>query len=79
MTYGSHYWLRDLTYVRPGTFFFVPPHIREKKFYLGVMLKKWQEHSFVSDNTCEAIAENRSAQLDKSDSIQKRKRLETTY
>ena len=58
MTYGSHYWLRDLTYVRPGTFFFVPPHIREKKFYLGVMLKKWQEHSFVSDNTCEAIAEN---------------------
>ena len=41
--------------------------------------KKWQEHSFVSDNASEAIAKNRCARLDESDSIQKRKRLETTY
>ena len=27
----------------------------------GDAAKKWQEHSFVSDNAYEAIAENRSA------------------
>ena len=31
------------------------------------------------DNALEAIAENRSARLDESDSTQKRKRLENTY
>ena len=45
----------------------------------GVMLQKCQEHSFVSDNACDTIAENWSARLDKSDSIQKRKQLENTY
>ena len=39
----------------------------------------WQEHSFVIDNAREAITENRSARLDESDSIKKRKQLETTY
>ena len=29
------------------------------------MMKKWKEHSFVSNNACEDIAENPSAQLDK--------------
>ena len=43
------------------------------------MLKKRQEHSFVSDNTRKAISENWSAQLDKSDSIKRDKLLETTY
>ena len=41
--------------------------------------KKWQDHLFFSDNTREVIAEHRSAQLDKLDSTQKSKRLETTY
>ena len=45
----------------------------------GRCYKNWQEHSFVSDDVCEAITENWSAQLDESDSITKRKRLETTY
>ena len=45
---------------------------------LGRCCKKWQEHLFVSDTAREAIAENRSAQLDESDSIQKRKVLGTT-
>ena len=45
----------------------------------GVMLQKWQEHTFVSDNACEAITESWFARLDKSDSIQKRKQLETMY
>ena len=43
------------------------------------MLKKWQEHSFVSDNVREAIAEKWPAQLKELDLIQKRKRLETTH
>ena len=43
------------------------------------MLKKWQEHSFVSDNAHEDITENLSAQLEELDSIQKSKHLETTY
>ena len=43
------------------------------------MPKKWQEHSFVSDNALEAIAENWSTRLDESDSIQKRKQVENTY
>ena len=41
--------------------------------------KKWQEHSFVSDNACETIIANWSAQHNESESIQKRKRLENTY
>ena len=45
----------------------------------GRCCKKWQEKSFVSDNVCEAIAENWYAQLDNSGSTQKMKRLETTY
>ena len=43
------------------------------------MLKKWQEHSFVSDNERGAIAEIKSARLEKLDLIQKSKFLETTY
>ena len=43
------------------------------------MLKKWQEHSFVSGNARGDIEENWSARLDESDSTQKRKRLENTY
>ena len=43
------------------------------------MLQKWQEHLFVSDNARETIAKNRSAQLEKSELIQKRKWLEITY
>ena len=43
------------------------------------MLKKWQEHSFGSVNKREAIGEYQSAQLDKSDSIQKRKQLYNMY
>ena len=35
------------------------------------MLKNCQEQSFGSDNACEAVAENWSAELDKLDSIQK--------
>ena len=42
------------------------------------MLENWQEHSFVRDNAREGIAENWSAQLDKSELIQKSKRLENT-
>ena len=42
-------------------------------------MKKWQEHSFDSDNAREAIIENWSARLDESDSIQQRKQLENTY
>ena len=45
----------------------------------GCFWKNWQEHSFVSDNDNEDIAKNWSAQLDKSESIQKRKWPETTY
>ena len=45
----------------------------------GWCCKKWQEHSFVSDNAREAIAENQSARLDELDSIQKRKQLENMY
>ena len=33
----------------------------------GWCCKKWQEHSFVRDNTCEAISENRSDWLEYSD------------
>ena len=43
------------------------------------MLKKWQEHSFVSDNAHEDISKTQSAELYESESIQKSKRLETTY
>ena len=46
---------------------------------LGVIMKNWQEHSFVSGGACEAIAENWSTQLHELDSIHKRKRLEITY
>ena len=45
----------------------------------GWCCKKWQEHTFVSDNACEAIVETWSAQIDKLDYIEKRKRLETMY
>ena len=45
----------------------------------GGCYKKWQEHSFVIDNASEAITANRSSRLDKSDLIQKIKRLENTY
>ena len=41
----------------------------------GRCCKKWQEHSFVSGNVREATSENWFDQLDKSDSIQKRKQL----
>ena len=43
------------------------------------MLVKCQEHSFVSGNAREAIAENWYVRLDELDSIQKRKRLKNTY
>ena len=43
------------------------------------MLKKVAKTLIFSDNVREAMAVNWSARLDKSDSIQKRKRLETTY
>ena len=42
---------------------------------MGGILKKCQEHSFVSDNACEAIAGNWSDRLDESYCIQKSKRL----
>ena len=41
----------------------------------GWCCKKWQEHSFVSDNASEAI-KKKSSWLDELDLIQKRKRLE---
>ena len=34
MMHGSQYRLRELTYVRPGTFFYVTPQIRETKVHL---------------------------------------------
>ena len=37
----------------------------------GLCCKNWKEHSFVSGNACETIAENWSDQHDKLDSIQK--------
>ena len=43
------------------------------------MLLKVARTLFFSGNACEAIAENWSARLDKSESIQKRKRLENAY
>ena len=43
------------------------------------MLQKLSRALFFSDNARETIAENWSARLDKSDSIQKIKQLETTY
>ena len=45
----------------------------------GRCCKNWQEHSFISDNSREAIVENWSAQLDKSYSIQEIKWIETNY
>ena len=45
----------------------------------GWCCKKWQEHSFISDNARETIAENPSALLDELDLIQKSKRQETMY
>ena len=44
----------------------------------GQCCQNWQENSFVTDNAHESVAENWSARLDKSDLIQKSKRLETT-
>ena len=38
-------------------------------------MKKWQEHSFVSDNAREDTSENRSDKIDQSESIKIRKRL----
>ena len=35
----------------------------------GVMLQKWQDHSFVSDNASEGITDNWSAGLDELYSI----------
>ena len=46
---------------------------------MGVMLKNWQEHLFVSDNVRADIAENQFTQPDESDLIQKIKQLETMY
>ena len=43
------------------------------------MLQKVERALIFSDNAREAIAENWSARLDESESIQKRKRLEITY
>ena len=43
------------------------------------MLKKSQDHAFVSNNAHEAIVENWFAQLDKSESIKKNRQLEITY
>ena len=43
---------------------------------MGVMLKKWKYHSFVSYNERETIADNGYAQLDELDLIQKRKQLD---
>ena len=43
------------------------------------MLQKLARTFIFSDNAREAIAENWSTRLDKSDSIQKRKRLKNTY
>ena len=45
----------------------------------GLCCKKWQDNSFVSDDVCEAIAKNLSAQLDESDLIQKKKWLKTAH
>ena len=42
---------------------------------MGMMLRKWQEHSFVSSNMYEAIIESWSARLYKSGLIQKIKLL----
>ena len=44
-----------------------------------MVLKKWQENLFVSDNAREDNAENQYARHDESKLTQKRKRLETTY
>ena len=45
----------------------------------GDAWKKCQEHSFVSDNACEAITENWSKKLDEPYSIRKRKWIEKTH
>ena len=50
------------------------------EWQLGMILPKVAiSFIFFSDNAREAIAENQFARLEKSDSIQKRKRLENTY
>ena len=43
------------------------------------MLKKWQDHSFVSYNEREVFSDNWSDQPDESDLIQKRKQIENTH
>ena len=45
----------------------------------GWLFKRWQEHSFISDDTHEAVSENWSAQLDELESIIKMKWLDNTY
>ena len=45
----------------------------------GDAAKSGKNTKFVSDNVREAITENLSPQLDRLDSIKKRKRIETTY
>ena len=41
---------------------------------IGVILKNWKEHSFISDYVCGDIIETRSEQLDKSDLFKKMSR-----
>ena len=46
---------------------------------MGLVLKNWQEHSFVRNNVREAMSENWPDRLDELDLIQKSKWLEIRY